>query len=208
MVAIPLLSSLLVPSALPGQEKPRAAAPALPVFGAETRVIALPVFVTDRNGKAVAGLVAADFEVEDGGQPAEVVAFDAVDAGAPVPDLPLESTAVQAATRRQFLLLFDMGFSTPSGLNKARAAALDFLGKGLGPSDLAAVAVLGAAGSSVLVGFTSDVPQLRQAVASLGAARGERLRDPLGLAWDLGVGRRGDPGRVSTSPAGRKSATR
>ncbi len=39
----------------------------------------------------------------------------------------------------------------------------------------------------MLVGFTSDVAQLRQAVAKLGMADGERLRDPLGLAWDLGM---------------------
>lgn len=184
---MPLALAFLVPASLPGQEKPRTAAPPLPVFGTETRVMALPVFVTDKDGKAVSGLVAADFEVEDGGKRAEVAAFEAVDTAAALPDLPGGSTAVQAATRRQFLLLFDLGFATPSGLNKARTAALDFLGKGLGPNDLAAVAVLGAAGSSVLVGFTSDVPQLRQAVANLGAARGERLRDPLGLAWDLGI---------------------
>ena len=125
-----------------------------------------------------------------------MVAFEAVDAGAALPDLPAGSTAVQAATRRQFLLLFDMGFSTPSGLNKARAAALDFLGKGLGPSDLAAVAVLGAAGASVLVGFTSDVPQLRQARRQPGRGPGRPVARSPGPGLGPRRGRPGDPGRV------------
>lgn len=170
------------------QERPPRTTPALPVFGAETTVVAVPVFVMDKSGKAVAGLGAADFEVEDAGKRVRVVAFEAVDAGATEPILPASGSAVvEAATRRQFLLLFDLGFSTPNGLNKSRAAALDFLQKGLGPRDLAAVAVLGPGGPNVLVGFTSDRAQLRRAVATLGMTGGERLRDPLGLAWDLGL---------------------
>ena len=177
-------------------EPPPRNAPALPIFGVETTVIAVPVFVTDKNGKAVAGLAATDFEVTDAGKRVDVVAFEAVDTGAASSGLPPAASAtVEAATRRQFLLLFDLGFSTPSGLNKSRAAALDFLQKGLAPRDLAAVAVLAAAGPSVLVGFTSDRTQLRQAVVTLGMAGGERLRDPLGLAWDLGV-------RVQETPGG------
>lgn len=190
------LLSLVAATSPSAQERPPRTAPALPVFGAETTVIAVPVFVTDKKGKAVAGLDATDFEIEDAGKRVSVVAFEAVDAGATETVLPASgSAAVQAATRRQFLLLFDLGFSTPSGLNKSRAAALEFLQKGLGPRDLVAVAVLGPGGPNILVGFTSDRAQLRQAVSTLGMAGGERLRDPLALAWDLGV-------QVQETPAG------
>jgi VWFA-related protein len=162
----------------------------LPEFGVETQLVAVPVFVTDKNGKAVPGLTAADFAVEDGGKSASVVAFQAVDAtasGEAPEEASPRSPLVQAASRRQFLLLFDFAFSTPNGINKARAAAFEFLANGLGPHDLAAVAVLGMSGPSVLVGFTTDTAQLRAAVAKLGLTGGERLRDPLGLAWDLGM---------------------
>jgi VWFA-related protein len=157
-------------------------------FGVEVQVIGLPVFVTDKNGKAVPGLTAADFEVQDAGKRTEVVAFQAVDAGAAQgPPEMAGARAVAAAARRQFLFLFDMGFSTPKGVNQARAAALDFLTSGLGPSDLAAAATLGPGGPNVLVGFTSDRAQVREAVARLGMPKGERLVDPLGLAWDMNV---------------------
>ena len=41
--------------------------PQTPVFGSDVRVVAVPVFVTDKGGRAVPGLSAADFEIEDQG---------------------------------------------------------------------------------------------------------------------------------------------
>lgn len=161
----------------------------LPVFGTELRVVALPVFVTGKDGKAVPGLGAADFEVEEQGKKVPIVAFLAVDAGAAVPaaDAPGVSPATAAAAHRQLLFLFDLSFATPSGIVHARDAALEFLRKGLGPTDLVAVATISQAGPKVLVGFTSDLAQAGHAIATLGMAEGERLRDPLGLASDLGI---------------------
>jgi hypothetical protein len=146
-VSLVLVPLVLVPSGRPlAQEASGAQKQSMPVFGAETVVVALPVFVTDKGGQSVPGLTSSDFVVEDGGRPAELVAFEAVDAGsAPVEASTAGPTSVEAAARRQFLLLFDLGFSTPAGINRSRTAALDFLGKGLGPRDLASVAILGPA---------------------------------------------------------------
>jgi VWFA-related protein len=137
----------------------------------------------------VADLVAADFEIEEGGRKTAVVAFQSVDVGGPTASTTTgaSSPPVEAASRRQFLLLFDLAYSTPGGLNRARAAALDFVGRSLGPRDLAALAVIGGTGPRLLVGFTGDSAQLRQAITGMGLARANRIVDPLALAWDLNI---------------------
>ena len=59
-----------------------------PTFGAEVALVTVPVFVTDKSGKAVPGLTVADFELEEQGKKTPVVAFLPVDAMQPavVPD--------------------------------------------------------------------------------------------------------------------------
>jgi VWFA-related protein len=176
-----------------------AAPPVLPqarqeplTFGAEVTLVTVPVFVTDKSGKAVPGLTAADFEVEEQGRKAPVVAFLPVDAmqAAVVPDE--AKGRLQAAARRQFLLLFDLTFSTPTGIMRAREAASDFVRESLAPTDLAAVATFGQAGVKVLVAFTPDRSQVARAIEELGLVETQpRQRDPLSIAYDLGVPRWG-----------------
>ena len=48
-----------------------------PVFRAATDVVVVPVTVTDRSGRFVAGLAAADFEISDGGTRPELTQFSA-----------------------------------------------------------------------------------------------------------------------------------
>ncbi len=185
-------AALVFPPLLTGVVLARAQSPAqqeVPVFRAEVQVVAVPVFVTDKTGRSVPGLTAADFEVEDQGRQVPVVAFEAVDAGsaAPATAMAMAGPIVQAAARRQFLLLFDLTFSAPSGIMKARDAALQFVRTGLAPTDLAAAATFGQSGLRVLVGFTSDRGQLGRAIEGLGLVETQRQPDPLNLAWDLGV---------------------
>jgi VWFA-related protein len=167
----------------------------LPVFGVDSVVVAVPVFVLDKNGKAVPGLTREAFVVEDDGKAVPIVAFQAVDAAAP-PFAPGSPALTRAAARRQFLFLFDLSFSTPDGVRRARDAALQSLDQSLAPGDLAAAATFGAAGVKLLVGFTSDREQLRRAFVDLTGAQGERRPDPLNLAFDLGL-RLGESGGLS-----------
>ena len=159
----------------------------LPVFGTGVQVVAVPVFVTDKSGRAVGGLTAADFDVEDQKRSVKVVAFEAVDASAPGPPAPNAGPLVQAAARRQLLFLFDLTFSSPVGLMKARDAATSLVRTNLAPGDLAAAATYGQSGVRILVGFTSDRGQLARAIEGLGLLDTPQSRDPFHLAWDLGL---------------------
>jgi VWFA-related protein len=162
-----------------------------PVFGTEVNVLAVPVFVTDKGGRAVAGLTAADFEVEDQGKKVPLVAFQAIDASSPAPAAQA-GTLIQASARRQFLLLFDLTFSTPTGIMRAREAAIAMVRESLAPSDLAAVATFSQRGVQVLVTFTPDRSQLERAITTLGLVETQPpARDTLSIAYDLGVPRWG-----------------
>jgi VWFA-related protein len=155
----------------------------LPRFDATLNVVAVPAFVTDGAGRAIAGLSKEDFEITDDGQPVEIVGFQAFDSGDP--DL-AEVLEEAPAARRQFLLLFDLSFSTVAGLVRAREAALEFASNGLRPFDLAAVATVSAThGVRLLQGFSSDRAQVRKALTSLGVMQVDRRADPLGLVYDL-----------------------
>ena len=154
-------------------------------------VVAVPVFVTDKAGRAVAGLTAADFELEDQGKKVPLVAFLAVDATGKAPGAEA-GTLLQASARRQFLFLFDLTFSTPTGIMRARDAAIRLVRENLSPSDLAAVATFGQRGVQILVTFTPDRVQVERAITTLGLVETQApSRDPLSIAYDLGVPRFG-----------------
>lgn len=169
-----------------------------PVFRSDIALVTVPVFVTDKSGQAVAGLTAADFEVEDGGRRVPIAAFHAVDvhaqaavAGGATPELPV---AVQAATPRQFLLLFDLAFSPPEGVRRARAAAMRFVRDSLSPSDLVAIATYRSNGLQMLTNLTSDREHVVRAIEKLGLVGGFES-DPLGLGGEISASE-GGAGRL------------
>jgi VWFA-related protein len=179
-LALLLAATLSVPADLPAQEK------RLPSFGAEVTVVSIPVYVTGKDGKAVPGLTPEDFEVQDDGKPAKVLAVHEIDVTAPLPEM---SFRAASAARRQFLLLFDLSFTSVAGLVRARQAAQRFALEQLAPNDLAAAATISVnTGLRMLVGFTSDREQLRRAIDSLGFLNAERRSDPLGLVFDSSPG--------------------
>lgn len=150
--------------------------------------VEVPVTVVDRNGQPLRGLTADDFEVWDGNQRQTISSFEAVDLEA----LRLSHEAAGPATverlpelgssaRRHFLLLFDLSFSNPTAVLKARMAARDFVLNELQPSDLAAVVTYTIEnGPKLVVTFTPDRAQLARGIDTLGMRKNlEDKPDPL-----------------------------
>ena len=74
-----LFIALLVglPVATPGADKSRA--DRTPTFSSEVSLVSLPVFVTDKKGKALPGLGPEDFELYEDGKRVPVVSFQYID---------------------------------------------------------------------------------------------------------------------------------
>jgi VWFA-related protein len=181
---VPVLTAgLLVPLSrqLPAFDQPAQA----PVFRSDVSLVLMPVFVIDKDGKAVRGLTAADFDVEQDGRRAEVVSFRYVD----TTDVEeQDELRIASAARRRFLLLFDKSFTDLPGLDRSRRAARDFVRLELTPSDLAAVATFDIQnGVRLVANFTEDRALLSHAIATLGVPSITRIADPLGLAADLAI---------------------
>ena len=147
---------------------------------ADVIAVEVPVQVL-RDGEPVRNLTAADFEVWEGKKRLPVTGFEALDLNALSREEAWKSPQAIAA-RRHFLLLFDMGFVSPTGLEKAQQAALDMLA-GLHPSDLVGVAAyVPSQGPQLLLGFTADRAQVVRALAMLGKPEMfNRVADPLRL---------------------------
>lgn len=176
-----LLVAVVLSSIVTGQDQTK-----LPLtFGSEINVVAVPVFVTDKDGKTVAGLTAADFQLFDAGKPVPIDSFLAISADKPVGTV---GDATAPSSRRQFLLLFDLDFSRPDNVERARRGARQFVIKSLAPGDLVAVGTVNATGFRALLGFTTDKRQAVAAIDGLGLGGAGRERDPLGLVYDAGLG--------------------
>jgi VWFA-related protein len=190
-LSLPIAALLATP--LPVSAQAKAPAPAAPLaddkFEDTSQVVAVevPVNVVGRDGQPVRGLTAADFEVSDGGERQPITGFEVIDLSSrESATRRLEEAArveeLGSSARRNFLLLFDLSFSTPTAILKARLAARDFLLDSLHPSDLAAVATYSLeTGPKLVLNFTPDRAQLARAIDTLGLRNptDARDRDPL-----------------------------
>ncbi len=159
------------------------------VFRSDVTLVAVPVFVTDKRGVAVSGLMAEDFEITENGKTVPVAAFQAVDVDQAEP--PATSglraaseaapLAFQAATPRQFVILIDSLFSSTRGLRQGRPAAAAFVRRSLAPTDLVSVVDSGEPGFSTLVSFTTDHEYAAQAIERE-KRRSAAGPDPLGVS--------------------------
>lgn len=144
--------------------------------------VEVPVQVL-RNGEPVRGLTADDFVIEDGGKKQPITGFEVIDLSTVTSGRKAQSE-IPTAARRHFLLLFDLSFSSPSAIVRARTAAKELVLNDLHPGDLVAVATFAMRqGPRLVLGFTPDRRQAELAIDTLGLPGFlERSSvDPLGL---------------------------
>jgi VWFA-related protein len=158
-------------------------------FAESTDVLAVevPVQVLGKDGEPVRGLKAADFTIYDGRKEQPVTGFEVLDLSA-MPETPAAAAGAPAkaapaqiapSARRRFVLLFDLSFTGPAAVTKARQSAKTLLA-GLHASDLVAVASYSASrGPELVLGFTADHHQAEEALARVGNP--EVAADPLHL---------------------------
>jgi VWFA-related protein len=153
---------------------------------AEVSLVEVPVNVIGRDGKPVSGLSSSDFEVQDDGARQTILSMDVIDLKRKG-ETTGSSEPIAPAGRRHFLLLFDLSFSQPNQIVRAREAAVRFLESAMDPDDLAAVAISSVdRGARLLVTFTSDRRQLVAAIHSIGLPRAEEPKiDPLLFAFAI-----------------------
>jgi VWFA-related protein len=185
----------LVAAALAAAVAPAAAAPAKPGTRTEQyseRVdvveVEVPVEVRDRDGQPVRGLKREDFRILDEGKRREITRFEVVDLSVSTG----ESAAPALVTLpRHMMLLFDLSFSSPIAISRARAGARQVVLESLHPTDLVAVATFSIEyGPRLLVTFTPDRAQVARAIDGLSfdRAAGTRALDPLRFLLPIQAG--------------------
>ncbi len=140
-------------------------------------LVEVPVTVADAGGNAVRGLTAANFELIDQGKKRDITSFDTIDLSVP------DTSAIapmNPAARRSFLLLFDLGFSSPNALQRAQNAARQFVEHSVRPRDLVGVGTIDVdRGFHLLAAFTTDRELIAAAIGNPLDFRGS---DPLQIA--------------------------
>ncbi|MGH9392981.1 MAG: VWA domain-containing protein, partial [Terriglobales bacterium] len=142
-------------------------------FTSSSRLVQVPVVVTDSAGHAVAGLRAADFTVLDNGRPQAVTDFSAeiqaAPASAAAPALSRArgqalAAAPSARPPRSIALVFDDLDTPPANLSWCRQAALRYLEQDAVPGDHWAVLTTS---EEVAQPFTADRAALARALAKV-----------------------------------------
>jgi len=156
--------------------------------------IEVPVTVLGRDNAPVRGLTRANFEVRDGGVQRMIESFDAIDFAAAGGEKVL--SPLNPASRRKFLLLFDLSHSSPISIGRAQDAARNFVARGVGHRDLVAVAAIDVnRGVRFLTSFTNDRNLLNAAIRD---PRNFQGVDPL----QLSLGRGAVPDEAPSTSAG------
>jgi VWFA-related protein len=153
----------------------------LPLLAQETvkvHLVEVPVTVIDHDGNPIRGLKEENFELFDDGKRQKITAFDAIDfasAESVSAISPLNPNA-----RRSFILVFDLVYSQPKSIPRARAAARKFIAANVLPHDLVAVAFIDPVkGLQLASAFTTDRNLVDAAIASPNLTVGV---DPLQLS--------------------------
>jgi VWFA-related protein len=141
-------------------------------------VVEIPVSVLDASGNPVRGLTAENFTLSDDRKKQPITSFDAIDFASAAARSAI--APVNPAARRSFVLLFDLGFTSPRAMSRAQEAARHFVNENVGPRDLVAVSTVDPdRGFRFVTAFTTDRQLVASAIASPSSFRGA---DPLQLA--------------------------
>jgi VWFA-related protein len=140
--------------------------------------VEVPVTVLGKDGEPWRGLTRANFEVRDDGVKRDVESFEAIDFAAA--DARKSISPLNPASRRNFLLLFDLSYSNPQSVGRAQEAARNFIARSISGRDLVAVGVVDVdRGFRFLTAFTTDRQLLTAAIAD---PSNFRSSDPLQIA--------------------------
>ncbi len=174
LASLGLLLGLLLPPAADGQR--RRLADQTVAETTEVLAVEVPVQVL-RDGQPVRGLTQADFEIVEGRKKQPLIGFDVVDLSTVDGGRfwgEGDAKSIPLAARRHFLLLFDLSFSDPTAIVRARQGAKDLVLKSLHPADMAGVVTFSESrGVQLVLNFTSDRRQMLEAIDGLG------MPDPL-----------------------------
>jgi VWFA-related protein len=139
--------------------------------------VEVPVTVVDSNGNPVRGLTAANFELLDEGKTRAIASFDSIDFASPEAQ---RISPLNPVARRNFMLLFDMSFSSPKSLVRAQEAARQFVTKMVQRRDRVAIGSVDAdRGFRLLTVFTTDRNAL---LGAIGDPNNFKAVDPLQIA--------------------------
>jgi len=161
-------------------------------------LVEVPVTVVSRDGNPVRGLTAENFQLLDDGKPQKITSFDKIDFASQ--ESISATSPLNPNARRAFLLLFDLAFSSPTGLKRAQEAAHKFVADSVKPRDLVAVGTIQAEhGFKLLSAFTTD----RELVSSaINNPVGFRNNDPLQIANTTRTFEAGSSGDLAGARAG------
>ncbi|MGB5174932.1 MAG: hypothetical protein WBQ30_09350, partial [Thermoanaerobaculia bacterium] len=124
VLIVAAVSLVVIPSAIQSQTVEE-------VFRDTVEVVEIqvPVNVVGKDGLPVRGLTAENFEILDGKKQQQITGFRVVDLDVIESSMTRREMelAVPAAARRHFLLLFDLSFSAPTSILRAREAARQFV---------------------------------------------------------------------------------
>jgi VWFA-related protein len=156
----------------------------------DVNLVEVPVSVTTSNGEPVRGLAKENFEVYDQGKKVEITNFEMIDFAERAKNAVVAGAAFgtsPAASARNFMLLFDLGNSSPTSLLRVRSAAIAFVNEQVIPGDRVAVATIGPQdGFKLLTNFSTDRQLAVQAIDTLGAPQLHMAGDPLLFTVDHG----------------------
>ena len=171
--------------------------PAPETFGEtiDVRVVNVDVWVTDRDGNPVTGLVAGDFEVREDGRPVELSNFfeftDGLDASArersaPTPrdrrprqsdlDRFIPAEPPPPEHRLSLMVYVDNNNLTPTDRNRLLPFLRNFLSVQLSPYDRAMLAVYDAGRFEVALPFTTEAWRVAEATHEVARVVGSRDR--------------------------------